>query len=505
MSEDTALGIPREDPEAEKLRWLAMAKAQPKKSKVAYKKINNKKGDFDLSALANLDESAFAASTSNKKQPSLIKNQSKPSNQKKTDVEELLNSLQGLGDFPEISLPPPAVIEADELFASLTVSQQPELQPVTADSLLASLNGLNSDDMFNNSPAIVFDTQKDQDKINKNSQPNTSHNSHNNSVHNNNHNKEPESESRGAWNLLSLFSKKPSGPSPSSGGSSAAPKTMTATGVLRYFIKDDMNKAGLKKVKKPQIKYGGKGKAKLQMEDMSVVEVPFIEDKRGFFGVFDGHVDKNAAVRAKSVFPREFEKQIRKLKNLNDYKDLTETIRTTFYQVDSQLSEYEFEGTTASVVFVWKAGEDRYLQAGNVGDSTAFLCRNGMAEMITKDHKVTDADEIARLKQGGFSYTEGQTRINGLAVSRALGDHFLKQNNLGVIVEPYISPPYKLNPQDTFIIVASDGLWDAMSGQEAVDLVKDLDNPEKMARKLVLSALHSPKCTDNITVIVVTL
>jgi protein phosphatase len=251
------------------------------------------------------------------------------------------------------------------------------------------------------------------------------------------------------------------------------------------------------------MKYGGKAKAKLQMEDMSVGEVPFIDEKRGFFAIFDGHVDKNAAVKAKSIFPREFEKQIRKLKN--EYKDVAEVFRHSFYQVDSQLSEYDFEGATATVAFVWKAGEDRYLQVANVGDSTAFLCRNGTAELLSRDHKVTGADEIARLKQGGFPYSEGQTRINGLAVSRALGDHFLKQNNLGVIVEPFISVPYKLTPTDSFIVLASDGLWDVMSGQEAVDMIKDIEAPDKMARKLVISALHSPKCTDNVTVIVITL
>jgi len=124
---------------------------------------------------------------------------------------------------------------------------------------------------------------------------------------------------------------------------------------------------------------------------------------------------------------------------------------------------------------------------------------------LSSDHKLTDPGEINRLKEGGFPYTEGQTRINGLAVSRALGDHFLKQNNLGVIVDPFVSEPFKLGASDSFIIIASDGLWDTMTGQEAVDLIKDLDSPEKMARKLVGSALHSSKCTDNITVIVINL
>jgi serine/threonine protein phosphatase PrpC len=44
-----------------------------------------------------------------------------------------------------------------------------------------------------------------------------------------------------------------------------------------------------------------------------------------------------------------------------------------------------------------------------------------------------------------------------------------------------------------------------MSGQEAVDLVASMEDPQAMASKLVSKALASGKCTDNITVIVVLL
>lgn len=43
-------------------------------------------------------------------------------------------------------------------------------------------------------------------------------------------------------------------------------------------------------------------------------------------------------------------------------------------------------------------------------------------------------------------------------MSRALGDHFLKQEKLGVIGEPSISDPIKLEPTDSVLIVASDGV-----------------------------------------------
>lgn len=47
----------------------------------------------------------------------------------------------------------------------------------------------------------------------------------------------------------------------------------------------------------------------------------------------------------------------------------------------------------------------------------------------------------------------------GLAVSRALGDHFIKDNFKGVTAEPYLSEPFVLQDgNDSILIVASDGV-----------------------------------------------
>ncbi|MCI19585.1 phosphatase 2C family protein, partial [Trifolium medium] len=54
--------------------------------------------------------------------------------------------------------------------------------------------------------------------------------------------------------------------------------------------------------------------------------------------------------------------------------------------------------------------------------------------------------------------------------------------------EPSISV-HQLQPQDQFIIFASDGLWEHLSNQEAVDIVQN--NPHSgIARRLVKSALQ---------------
>ena len=78
--------------------------------------------------------------------------------------------------------------------------------------------------------------------------------------------------------------------------------------------------------------------------------------------------------------------------------------------------------------------------------------------MLSKDHKVSDPEERERLIREGTELFPNQTRLNGLAVSRALGDHLLKLNYPAVTCSPYISSPIQLQRSDDKLIVASDGV-----------------------------------------------
>lgn len=56
----------------------------------------------------------------------------------------------------------------------------------------------------------------------------------------------------------------------------------------------------------------------------------------------------------------------------------------------------------------------------------------------------------------------------GLAMSRSIGDHAVK--HVGVIAEPVVSH-HEVQDKDDFIILASDGVWEFISSQEATDIV----------------------------------
>ncbi|KAG2423213.1 hypothetical protein HXX76_015470 [Chlamydomonas incerta] len=99
-----------------------------------------------------------------------------------------------------------------------------------------------------------------------------------------------------------------------------------------------------------------------------------------------------------------------------------------------------------------------------------------------------------------------------LAVSRAIGDHCLRPF---VIAEPEITSVLR-RPEDTLLIMASDGLWDVFTNEEARTLALEKFNGEltrtsssKMAVKKAASSLAKAALAkgsrDNVTVVVVDL
>jgi len=118
-----------------------------------------------------------------------------------------------------------------------------------------------------------------------------------------------------------------------------------------------------------------------------------------------------------------------------------------------------------------------------LGDSRAVISRKGVAERISTDHKPLSQSERNRIRGlGGFVSENG--RVNGvLSVSRSLGDFYLKPF---VSSDPEISKiPFTSDLE--FMILACDGVWDALSDQEAVSLVKkSLDDYSQRSRPTMI-------------------
>jgi len=145
-----------------------------------------------------------------------------------------------------------------------------------------------------------------------------------------------------------------------------------------------------------------------------------------------------------------------------------------------------------------KATRQRVLYTANVGDARIVLCRNGKALRLSYDHKGMDENEGRRISKAGGLILNN--RVNGvLAVTRALGDSYLKDLVTG---HPYTTETVIQPDQDEFLILACDGLWDVCSDQEAVDLVRNVQDPQEASKMLVDHAL-SRFSTDNLSVMLV--
>jgi serine/threonine protein phosphatase PrpC len=110
-----------------------------------------------------------------------------------------------------------------------------------------------------------------------------------------------------------------------------------------------------------------------------------------------------------------------------------------------------------------------------------------------------EAERIAESKGRVFSLDDepgvyrmwrpnGETA--GLALSRALGDHYLK--DFGLISVPDVTQR-NITSRDKFVILATDGVWDVISNQEAVQIVSSTADREKSAKRLVECAVGAWK------------
>ncbi|KAL0955819.1 hypothetical protein HGRIS_002022 [Hohenbuehelia grisea] len=139
----------------------------------------------------------------------------------------------------------------------------------------------------------------------------------------------------------------------------------------------------------------------------------------------------------------------------------------------------------------------RVLYTANVGDARGVLCRGGRAARLTYDHKGSDKQEAKRITDAGGFVMSG--RVNGvLAVTRSLGDSSMKEFVVGA---PYTTET-ELCEEDEFLVLACDGLWDVTTDQQAVDIVREIDDAQHASQKLLKHAL-SHHTTDNVTVVVV--
>ncbi|KAG2486043.1 hypothetical protein HYH03_015250 [Edaphochlamys debaryana] len=156
-------------------------------------------------------------------------------------------------------------------------------------------------------------------------------------------------------------------------------------------------------------------------------------------------------------------------------------LRKVFRRLDDAiLAEARSDGARdgATALLVLRLSDTLY--AAHAGDSRAVLSRRGEALRLTEDHKPHLPLERQRVEAAGgrvdfqrcwrviVEPREGRLG-SGLAVSRSLGDLDFKEPRRFVECEPDVRRLVP-GPGDNLIVLGSDGLWDVMNDQEAVDV-----------------------------------
>jgi len=209
-----------------------------------------------------------------------------------------------------------------------------------------------------------------------------------------------------------------------------------------------------------------------------------------FFAICDGHGGKEVA---KYIAPR-LKKYLTDSKN--EYPLSKDQIKNIYNHIQRELIDHPDDiaracGCTALVVIRFvenlhflEPERVEYIQVINLGDCRAVLSRDGIAIPLCKDHKPFWPDEKKRIDMVNKKYRTnnrihfdaGDWRIGDLSVSRSFGD----LDNTPYVSHLPDSFIYKINPQDEFIIMACDGLWDVVQNHEAVNFVRDHMNDNEI-------------------------
>lgn len=226
------------------------------------------------------------------------------------------------------------------------------------------------------------------------------------------------------------------------------------------------------------------------------------DHRRALFAVFDGHGPKGDIV---SQFIAKHLPGIIANHELLDSNPI-DALKKSFSQCNALLMEQpdidtQYSGSTGILVYI----HGNMVYSANTGDSRAVLAKKMdewecAAVPLSNDHKPSRPDEKTRIEAAGGRVEPkrgiqgdiGSARvwkmdqdIPGLAVSRAFGDTIAR--SVGVMSEPEVWVR-QVQANDAFIILASDGVWEFITNEEAVDIVAQADDRQAAKKELLEEA-----------------
>ncbi|KAK1367443.1 Protein-serine/threonine phosphatase [Heracleum sosnowskyi] len=263
-----------------------------------------------------------------------------------------------------------------------------------------------------------------------------------------------------------------------------------------------------------------------EIEDYSQVETG---TNATFVGVYDGHGGSTTAHYIRdNLFLNlmRFVQENRTMSEANLNSAFAATEEGFFSVVDAAYGQEPLTASVGSCCLVGVIWDER-LYVANLGDSRAvkgYLSKSNKiaAEQLTSDHNASSKEvrrEMKAMHPGDKNIVfkkDGMWRVKGIIqVSRAIGDAYLKKPEYALdarfsrfhVPERIRRPVLRadpsmysrdLKPADRFFIFASDGLWDHVSNQRAVEIVHKYPRAG-IARRLLKSALSEAARKNNMT------
>ncbi|KAL9248196.1 hypothetical protein vseg_021548 [Gypsophila vaccaria] len=268
------------------------------------------------------------------------------------------------------------------------------------------------------------------------------------------------------------------------------------------------------KVEKPIIRYGQAALAK-KGEDYFLIKpdcqrVPGNpETSFSVFAIFDGHNGISAAIYTKENLLSNVLSAIPEGASREDWlQALPRALVAGFVKTDIEFQQKgERSGTTVTFVVI----DGWTVTVASVGDSRCILdTQGGVVSLLTVDHRLEEnEEERQRVKASGgevgrlniFGGNEvGPLRCwpGGLCLSRSIGDTDVGEF---IVPVPHVKQ-VKLSDAGGRLVIASDGIWDALSSDAAAKACRGL--PAELAAKLVVKeALRTKGLKDDTTCLVV--
>ena len=219
------------------------------------------------------------------------------------------------------------------------------------------------------------------------------------------------------------------------------------------------------------------GRKRRRNEDDYVVEPPLFAIADGMGGAQAGELASSLAAGA----VRDDEGVVG-----SGERHVTELIHEAnrrVYQRSSEDAAASGMGTTMTVALV----EDGTVVFGHVGDSRAYLIRDGKLEQLTEDHSL-----VAELvRSGKLSPEEAETHPQRSVITRALG------TDPDVDVDTF---SIQTQPGDLFML-CSDGLTSMVEDEVILQIVEKHREDLQAATKALIRAANKGGGEDNITVV----